>query len=314
MPHFVVMRLLQMIPVMLGVSFVVFISVYLVPGDVARTVLGNQASDVAVQALREDLGLNRPLLVQYGIWLWNLLQFDLGYSISQRVEVASLLGDKIVNSFILMGFSLFLVVAVSFLLSVFSATHFRSLGDRLTIFGTLLLASAPTFWLGILLLYVFSVKFPLFPTSGMYNFYDPGGFWQLVHHATLPAIATAASSIAIVTRVSRSAMIDVTNKTYMTALRSRGIRRRRLSYVHMVRNALPSFVNISGLQVGYLFGSAIFSEIIFNWPGIGLQLYNAILQRDVPMIQGCSLVIALTFVISNFIADYIVRALDASER
>ena len=100
----------------------------------------------------------------------------------------------------------------------------------------------------------------------------------------------------------------------MMALRSRGIRRRRLNYVHMVRNALPSFVNISGLQVGYLFGSAIFSEIIFNWPGIGLQLYNAILQRDVPMIQGCSLVIALTFVISNFLADFIVRALDASER
>jgi len=308
------MRLLQMIPVMLGVSFVVFISVYLVPGDVARTVLGQQASDTAVQALREELGLNRPLLVQYGIWLWDLLQFDLGYSISQRVEVASLLGEKIVNSFILMGFSLFLVITVSFLLAVFSATHFRSIGDRLTIFGTLLLASAPTFWLGILLLYLFSVKFPLFPTSGMHNFYDPGGFWELVHHATLPAIATAASSIAIVTRVSRSAMIDVTNKTYMMALRSRGIRRRRLNYVHMVRNALPSFVNISGLQVGYLFGSAIFSEIIFNWPGIGLQLYNAILQRDVPMIQGCSLVIALTFVISNFLADFIVRALDASER
>jgi len=314
MPRFVVMRLLQMIPVMLGVSFVVFISVYLVPGDVARTVLGQQASDTAVQALREELGLNRPLLVQYGIWLWDLLQFDLGYSISQRVEVASLLGEKIVNSFILMGFSLFLVITVSFLLAVFSATHFRSIGDRLTIFGTLLLASAPTFWLGILLLYLFSVKFPLFPTSGMHNFYDPGGFWELVHHATLPAIATAASSIAIVTRVSRSAMIDVTNKTYMMALRSRGIRRRRLNYVHMVRNALPSFVNISGLQVGYLFGSAIFSEIIFNWPGIGLQLYNAILQRDVPMIQGCSLVIALTFVISNFLADFIVRALDASER
>jgi len=314
MPRFVVMRLLQMIPVMLGVSFVVFISVYLVPGDVARTVLGQQASDTAVQVLREELGLNRPLLVQYGIWLWDLLQFDLGYSISQRVEVASLLGEKIVNSFILMGFSLFLVITVSFLLAVFSATHFRSIGDRLTIFGTLLLASAPTFWLGILLLYLFSVKFPLFPTSGMHNFYDPGGFWELVHHATLPAIATAASSIAIVTRVSRSAMIDVTNKTYMMALRSRGIRRRRLNYVHMVRNALPSFVNISGLQVGYLFGSAIFSEIIFNWPGIGLQLYNAILQRDVPMIQGCSLVIALTFVISNFLADFIVRALDASER
>lgn len=308
------MRLLQMIPVMLGVSFVVFVSVYLVPGDVARTVLGQQASDTAVQALREELGLNRPLLVQYGIWLWDLLQFDLGFSISQRVAVSSLLGSKILNSLILMGFSLFLVITLSFIFSVYAATHFRKIGDRLTIFGTLIMASAPTFWLGILLLYMFSIKFPLFPTSGMNNMYDPGGFWTILHHATLPAIATAASSIAIVTRVSRSAMIDVINRTYMTALRSRGIRRRRLNYVHMVRNALPAYVNISGLQVGYLFGSAIFSEIIFNWPGIGLQLYNAILQRDVPMIQGCSLVIALMFVISNFIADYIVRALDATKR
>lgn len=308
------MRLLQMIPVMLGVSFVVFISVYLVPGDVARTVLGQQASDTAVQALREELGLNRPLLVQYGIWLWDLLHFDLGFSISQRVSVSTLLGEKILNSLILMGFSLFLVITLSFTLSVYSATHFRKIGDRLAIFGTLVMASAPTFWLGILLLYVFSIKFPFFPTSGMHNFYNPGGFWEVVHHATLPAIATAASSIAIVTRVTRSAMIDVITKTYMTALRSRGIRRRRLNYVHMVRNALPSFVNISGLQVGYLFGSAIFSEIIFNWPGIGLQLYDAILQRDVPMIQGCSLVIALMFVISNFLSDYIVRSLDAIKR
>lgn len=314
MPRFVFMRLLQMIPVMLGVSFVVFISVYLVPGDVARTVLGQQASDTAVQALREELGLNRPLLVQYGIWLWDLLHFDLGFSISQRVSVSALLGEKILNSLILMGFSLFLVISLSFVFSVYSATHFRKIGDRLAIFGTLIMASAPTFWLGILLLYVFSIKFPLFPTSGMHNFYNPGGFWEVLHHATLPAIATAASSIAIVTRVTRSAMIDVTSKTYMTALRSRGIRRRRLNYVHMVRNALPSFVNISGLQVGYLFGSAIFSEIIFNWPGIGLQLYDAILQRDVPMIQGCSLVIALMFVISNFLSDYIVRALDAIKR
>lgn len=314
MPRFVFTRLLQMIPVMLGVSFVVFISVYLVPGDVARTVLGQQASDTAVQALREELGLNRPLLVQYGIWLWDLLHFDLGFSISQRVLVSALLGEKILNSLILMGFSLFLVITLSFVISVYSATHFRKIGDRLAIFGTLIMASAPTFWLGILLLYVFSIKFPLFPTSGMHNFYNPGGFWEVLHHATLPAIATAASSIAIVTRVTRSAMIDVITKTYMTALRSRGIRRRRLNYVHMVRNALPSFVNISGLQVGYLFGSAIFSEIIFNWPGIGLQLYNAILQRDLPMIQGCSLVIALMFVISNFLSDYIVRALDAIKR
>jgi peptide/nickel transport system permease protein len=314
MARFIMMRILQMIPVLLGVSFVVFISVYLVPGDVARTLLGYQASETAVQALREEMGLNRPMLVQYWIWLSDLLRLDLGFSGALRMPVADVLGGKITNSLVLMGFSLFLVVFIGFVLSTFAATRFRKLGDRITVFATLILASVPTFWLGILLLYVFSIQLKLFPISGMYDMYDPGGFWQLLHYATLPAVATAASAIAIVTRVSRSAMIDVNSRTYMRAIRSRGIKPSRVSYVHMVRNALPAFVNISGLQVGYLFGSAIFSEIIFNWPGVGLQLYNAILQRDAPMIQGCSLVIALTFVISNFLADLIVRMLDAGKR
>ena len=308
------MRLLQMIPVLIGVSFVVFVSVYLVPGDVARTLLGFQASETAVQALREEMGLNRPLLVQYGLWFSSLLSLDLGFSAALRVPVADVIGGKIINSLILMGFSFFLVLIVSFFLATYSATRFRKAGDRIVVFGTLVLASVPTFWLGILLLYVFSIQLKLFPISGMYDMYAPGGFWQLVHYATLPAIATAASSIAIVTRVSRASMIDVNSKTYMTAVRARGIRPARLTYVHMVRNSLPAFINISGLQVGYLFGSAIFSEIIFNWPGIGLQLYNAILQRDTPMIQGCSLVIAVIFVVSNFLSDLLVRMLDASKR
>lgn len=314
MARFIVMRLLQMIPVLIGVSFVVFVSVYLVPGDVARTLLGFQASETAVQALREEMGLNRPLLVQYWFWFSDLLKLDMGFSAALRLPVADVIGGKIINSLILMGFSFFLVVVISFALATYSATRFRKAGDRLTVFGTLVLASVPTFWLGILLLYIFGIQLKLFPISGMYDMYDPGGFWQLVHYATLPAIATAASSIAVVTRVSRASMIDVNSKTYMTAVRARGIPPRRVNYVHMVRNSLPAFVNISGLQVGYLFGSAIFSEIIFNWPGIGLQLYNAILQRDTPMIQGCSLVIALIFVFSNFLSDLLVRMLDASKR
>ncbi len=312
--RFLIYRLLQVFPVMLGVSFVVFVSVYLVPGDVARTLLGYQASDSAVDALREQLGLNRPVLIQFGNWFWDLLHLDMGYSIAQRMPVSSILGDKIINSLILMGFSLFLVLSCSFVLSTFAATRFRRIGDRITVFATLILAAVPTFWLGIMLLYVFGLQLNLFPISGMYDMFDPGGFWQLVHHATLPAIATAASSIAVVTRVSRSAMIDVNHRTYMTSIRSRGIHPWRVNNVHMVRNSLPTFINISGLQVGYLFGSAIFSEIIFNWPGIGLQLYNSILQRDAPMIQACALAIALIFVISNFMTDLLVRALDASKR
>ena len=127
----------------------------------------------------------------------------------------------------------------------------------------------------------------------MYNMVDPGGLGQLLHHMVLPAVTTAASSIAVVTRVTRSQMIDVLGQPYILAARARGLTRRQIILRHAVRNTLPTFANIGGLQIGYLFGGVIFSEIIFNWPGIGLQLFEAILQRDVPMIQGCVLVVAV---------------------
>ncbi|HTM77196.1 MAG TPA: ABC transporter permease, partial [Devosia sp.] len=157
-------------------------------------------------------------------------------------------------------------------------------------------------------------KWKLFPISGMYNMVNPGGLGQLLHHMVLPAIATAASSIAVVTRVTRSRMIDVLGQPYILAARARGLSRRQIVLRHAVRNTLPTFANIGGLQIGYLFGSVIFTEIIFNWPGIGLLLFDAILQRDVPVIQGCVLVVAIVFVLGNLISDIIVHALDPQQR
>jgi peptide/nickel transport system permease protein len=281
---------------------------------VARTLLGFSATEERVQALREELGLDQPIFVQYGRWFWSVLNGDLGTSIAQQLPVVHILLPKIGNSLVLMFASLILVVLFGFVLSVASAARFRRLIDRAIVMLTLVLASLPVFWLGIVLLYFFGVQWNLFPISGMYDMVDPGGLPQLLHHLVLPAVTTAASSIAVVTRVTRSSLIDVLSQPFIVASTARGLPRHQVVLRHGVRNALPTFANISGLQIGYLFGNAIFSEIIFNWPGVGLQLYDSILQRDAPMIQGCVLAVAVVFVLGNMISDTVVHALDPRGR
>lgn len=314
MSKFIALRLLHSIPVLLGVTFVVFASLYLVPGDITNTLLSVFYTEERGDALRAELGLDRPMPVQYAMWLGRLLQGDLGVSHMLRADVMTILMHKVVNSLILTGASLLIVIPVSFALGTISAARFRQPIDRLTVLFALLLASMPVFWLGIVLLYLLGVKVPLFPMSGMYNMANPGGFPDLVHHLVLPAITTATTSIAIVTRVTRGAMLDILGQPYILSARARGLRSFRVTYAHGARNVLPTFANMCGLQIGYLFGGAIFSEIIFNWPGVGLQLYQSILQRDVPMVQGCILAIAIMFVFGNMLADIIVHGLDTRQR
>ncbi|WP_181702087.1 ABC transporter permease [Chthonobacter albigriseus] len=303
-------RLLGAIPVLLGVSFVVFVALQLVPGDVARFILGYSATEENVQALREELGLNRPILIQYGIWLGNVLSGDFGRSIALGVPVTTVILDKIGASLLLMAASLFLVLAFGLGLAAIAGGHHRSKRDRVVVLFTLFCASMPPFWLGIVLLYVFGLQLRMFPISGMYDMANPGGWPDVLHHLVLPAITTAVSSLAIVTRVTRGRMIDVMTQPYILAARARGLSERRVVYLEAVRNVLPTYVGISGLQIGYIFGNAVFSEIVFNWPGIGLQLYQAIIQRDFPVVQGSVLAIAAVFVIGNLISDVLAKALD----
>ncbi len=314
MIKFILKRLLHSIPVLLGVSIVVFGALQMIPGDVAQTLLGFSATADKVAELRSQLGLDRPIYVQYLAWLWNALHGDFGMSIAMRVPVSSVLGPKIWNSAVLSLGSLFLVVVCSFVMGTLAAPRFRTWIDRSVVFITLIIASIPVFWLGIVLLYLFGVKLRIFPMSGMYNLASPGGFWDLIHHLILPAVATAASSIAVVTRVTRSSLIDVLNQPYILAARARGFTATRVTYIHGVRNVLAPYANMIGLQIGYVFGSAVFTEIIFNWPGVGLQLYNAVLVRDAPMVQGCVLMVALVFVLGNLLSDVVVYALDTTHR
>jgi peptide/nickel transport system permease protein len=314
MLRFVLGRLLATIPILLGVSFIVFAAVQLAPGDVARTVLGYGATEERVMALRAELGLDQPIVVQYARWLWGLLQGDLGRSIALGVPVATVIMDKIGASLILMSASFALTVVFGLLIAAISGGAHRSAQDRTLVTICLILASLPPFWLGIILLYFFGLQWKMFPIAGMYNLASPGGLPDLLHHLVLPAVATAASSLAVVARVTRGAFVDTMSEGYVLAAQVRGLPQRRIVYTEALRNTLPTFVNIAGLQIGYLFGSAIFSEIIFNWPGVGQQLYTAIIARDFPVIQGCVVAIAAVFVFGNLIADIIVRLLDPRSR
>ncbi len=310
----IVNRIFATILVLIGVSFVVFAALHFSPGDVARTILGLGATEERVQALRQELGLDRPLLIQYWDWMMALIKGDLGRSISLGVPVSEVIFDKIWASLLLMGASFFLTVSFGLLFAALSGGYHRSLMDRLITLLMLLLASLPPFWLGIVLLIIFGLKLRIFPISGVGAMADDATLYVVAMHLILPAVTTAASSLAVVARVTRSAFIDEMGEPYVQAARARGLSQRRIISIETMRNVLPSFVTIAGLQIGFLFSSALFSEIVFNWPGIGLQLYQGIVQRDFPVVQGCVLAIAIVFVIGNLLADILSIVLDPRRR
>ena len=314
MIRLIVNRIFTTILVLIGVSFVVFAALHFSPGDVARTILGLGATEERVQALRQELGLDRPLLIQYWDWMMALIKGDLGRSISLSVPVSEVIFDKIWASLLLMGASFFLTVSFGLLFAALSGGYHRSLMDRLITLLMLLLASLPPFWLGIVLLIIFGLKLRIFPISGVGAMADDATLYVVAMHLILPAVTTAASSLAVVARVTRSAFIDEMGEPYVQAARARGLSQRRIISIETMRNVLPSFVTIAGLQIGFLFSSALFSEIVFNWPGIGLQLYQGIVQRDFPVVQGCVLAIAIVFVIGNLIADILSIVLDPRRR
>lgn len=314
MIRLIINRIFATILVLIGVSFVVFAALHFSPGDVARTILGLGATEERVQALRQELGLDRPLLIQYWDWMMALLKGDLGRSISLGVPVSEVIFDKIWASLLLMGASFFLTVSFGLLFAALSGGYHRSLMDRLITLLMLLLASLPPFWLGIVLLIIFGLKLRIFPISGVGAMADDATLYVVAMHLILPAVTTAASSLAVVARVTRSAFIDEMGEPYVQAARARGLSQRRIISIETMRNVLPSFVTIAGLQIGFLFSSALFSEIVFNWPGIGLQLYLGIVQRDFPVVQGCVLAIAIVFVVGNLLADILSIALDPRRR
>jgi peptide/nickel transport system permease protein len=311
---YVLRRLLAAIPVLLGVSAVVFLAMQLVPGDIAKALLGPLATPQTVEEFRHYLGLDRPIPEQYVLWLWRALHGDLGRSFSSNMPVADLLVERLHNSAILLLGSLLIAIPLGIAVGLISAIRRESAFDRAAMGTTLIAANIPTFVFGLGLVIVFAVQLRWFPVQGMVDLRGEGGRFDLLAHLVLPALTTAIPPAAIIARLVRSTMLETMHQEYITAARANGLPERTVTLSYALRNALPPIVTISGLQVGFLLGGAVFTEYIFAWPGVGDALYKGILARDVSVVQGAVLVIAVWFVLVNLTVDVVNLALDPRAR
>ena len=307
-------RLLGAIPVLLGVSMVVFLCMQLVPGDIAKALLGPLATQESVEEFRRYLGLDRPTPEQYIKWLGRALRGDLGLSFSSNMPVTELLGDRLRNSAILLGGALIIAIPLGVAVGLISAIRRETPFDHAAMGATLIAANIPTFVFGLGLVIVFAVQLKWFPVQGMVDLRGEGGRLDLLNHLILPAVTTAIPPAAIIARMVRSAMLETMSQEYIKAARANGLPERTVTLSYALRNALPPIVTISGLQIGFLLGGAVFTEYIFAWPGIGDALYKGILARDIAVVQGAVLVVAVWFVLVNLAVDVINLALDPRAR
>jgi peptide/nickel transport system permease protein len=307
---FIAKRLLGVLPVILGVSVVIFLLIQLAPGDAATVLLGPQASEAAKDELRHALGLDRSLPVQYLAWLSRTVSGDFGHSIATQRPVMSLVLPRFVNTLVLTFASLLLAMAIGYGGGLFAALRKNSAFDRLTISATLLAGSAPPFWLGLVLVLLFAIQLHWLPVSGMQDLAGEGGTLDLLRHLILPAVTTALGPAAIITRIVRASIVDALQRPHVRVARAKGLRRAQLIRGHVILNALPPIVTITGLQLGYLLGGALLTEVVFAWPGLGSLLYDSITARDLPVLQATTLVVALAFVLANIVVDTINAALD----
>jgi peptide/nickel transport system permease protein len=303
-------RLLLLVPVLAGVSIVIFMVLHLSPGDPVEIMLGSQATQDDRDRLRRDLGLDQPLPVQYAHWLGQVVRGDLGRSLwMKRPVLAEVLG-RFKATLVLTGTALVLSTVAGIALGVASASRPHSVLDRTSTVASLFGASMPSFWLGIVLMVVFALRLGWLPASGMYAPYDGGDLRDLLAHLALPAVTLAAASVTIVARLTRAAMLETLGQDYIRTARAKGVMERAVVLRHGLKNALIPIVTVVGVQAGYLLGGAVLTETVFAWPGVGTLMVQGILARDFPLVQGCVLVVALSFVLVNLAVDLLYAWLD----
>jgi ABC-type dipeptide/oligopeptide/nickel transport system permease component len=276
-------------------------------------ILGPAATEEALEIVRHQLALDQPFYIQYYRWLSRMVTGDFGLSIALNIPVASVIFDKFGNTLILAAGSIILAVSFGIPIGVISATRQYSVFDRTSMIIALILCSMPVFWLGLVLIYLFAVAFPLFPALGMHDIRHGGGFLDSVRHLVLPSVTTSAIPMAIIARLVRTSLLDVLRQDHIVALRAKGLSKLAV-HRHAIRNALPNIVTIIGLQCGFLITATIFTEVVFSWPGIGLMLYSSIVARDLPMIQAAVILLTFSFVVLNMVADIICHMIDPRQR
>jgi ABC-type dipeptide/oligopeptide/nickel transport system permease component len=328
MLKYIIKRLLMLIPVLLGVSLFVFIIMHVFTGDPTSLILGQHATQTQIEALRQELGLKDPIYVQFGRFLWQLLHGDLGRSLMTKRPVMTDLLSQFPATIELALFSLAIASLVGIIVGVISAVKRYSFFDYVSMVGALLGVSMPIFWLGLILIIVFSVNLHWLPVAGrvdigmepttITHFYlldslltgNWDAFWSSIRHLILPGIALAAYSMAIIARMTRSTMLEVVKQDYIRTAHAKGLDENTVVYHHALKNALIPIVTVIGLQFGFLLGGAVLTETVFSWPGIGSLTTNAILASDFPLVQGSVILVAAVFVFVNLLVDLLYAYLD----
>lgn len=318
---FIIRRTLIIIPTLLGVSIVVFLLLSITPGDPAELLLGERATEASLEAMREYLGLNEPLYVQYGLFLKRLVKFDLGETIWTRQKVSTEIKERFPATIELSLAAMFLSCLFGVVLGIVSASRQYSIFDYLSMVGSLVGVSMPVFWLGLMLMLVFALNLGWFPVSGristgtelhvITNFYVLDAIltrnWKaladVLHHLALPAIALSTIPMAIVARMTRSSMLEVLRQDYIKTARAKGLSEMKVVLKHALRNGLIPVVTVIGLQFGILLGGAILTETVFAWPGVGKWIYEGVVKRDYMVIQGGTMLVATAFVVVNTLVD-----------
>ncbi len=291
--------------ILFGVSVIVFLAMRLVPGDPVTYLAGPFATERQRQQIRESYGLDKPLVVQYGKWLAKAMQADLGRSMQLHVPVAALLTTKLQNSLVLIAGSMVISIGVGWSLGMFSGFRPGSALDRVSLGIALFGISLPAFWLGMVLAMTFAIKLHWFPAAGLMSERGDGGsLADILWHSVLPSLTTAALPAGIMIRMIRSTILETRGLSFATALLARGLPRRRVA-LHVVRNAFPTILNVTGMMAGFLLTGAIFSEVVFSWPGLGLQIYTAVTAQDYTVAQGAVLLVCVIFVLLNAFIDFL---------
>lgn len=310
MGAYIAKRLLALIPVLFGLTLIVFMIMALIPGDPARAILGAYATPENLERLNRQLGLDRSMPEQYLIWLSNLLQGDLGRSYSLNRPVLDEVMERFSATLILAGTALVICSVLGLLAGIVSAVRQFGWTDRIVTFFVLIGISTPSFFLGLLLILIFAVQLRWFPASGMYAIYGGGDLPDLIRHLILPSLTLAAVATGVIARLTRTAMLEVLRQDYIRTARAKGLSESRVIYRHAFKAALVSVIPVIGIQAGFVLGGAVYIETVFQWPGIGAMLVNAISTRDILLVQGGVLVVAASYVLFNLAADVVQSILD----
>ncbi|EWM64769.1 MULTISPECIES: nickel ABC transporter permease [unclassified Micromonospora] len=301
-------RLLSVIPVLFGISVISFLVIRMIPGDVISSIMGQDFGDPAIEAeMRRYFGLDMPVYEQFLRWLGALVQGDFGTSMRTGQPVLEEIMQRLPSTLLLAVSALLVSILISIPLGVLSATKRNGLLDATTRVGSLVGLSLPNFWLGILLVYVFSVSLGWLPSQGAG---EGEGSWGTLKHLILPAVTLGSSLAAISMRMTRSSMLEVLNQDYVRTARSKGLGERVVMTRHALRNSLIPVVTVLGIQAGALLGGTVIVEQVFAWPGLGTMVIRGISQRDYPVVQGTLLFLAFFYVVVNFLVDLIYTYLD----